>query len=155
LAVVIGRPGRRIAKSDALSHVAGYTCFNDTTIRDWQRHGTIPLPGKNFFHCGSCGPWLVTSDEIRDPSKLALTTRVNGKELQNAVTDLIFDIPTLIEYVSGFTPLEPGDIIATGTPNGVGMHFNPPIWLKAGDVVEVTISGIGTLVNPVEDEPAS
>lgn len=152
LAVIIGKKGRRIAASGALDHVAGYTCFNDTTIRDWQRHGTIALPGKNFFRCGSCGPWLVTADEVGDPSKLWLKTVLNGVEMQDSSTEMIFDVATLIEYVSGFTPLEAGDVIATGTPNGVGMQRNPPVWLKDGDVIEVTISGIGTLLNPIEDE---
>jgi 2-keto-4-pentenoate hydratase/2-oxohepta-3-ene-1,7-dioic acid hydratase in catechol pathway len=152
LGVIIGKRGRYIDKQSAFSYVAGYTCFNDVTIRDWQRHGTVALPGKNFYRSGSCGPWLVTADEVPDPSNLMLTVTLNGEEMQRARTDMIFDIPTLIAYLSAFTPLEPGDVIATGTPSGVGMQRKPPVWLKHGDVIEVTISGLGTLSNPIEDE---
>jgi 2-keto-4-pentenoate hydratase/2-oxohepta-3-ene-1,7-dioic acid hydratase in catechol pathway len=153
LAIVIGRPGRYIARQDALSYVAGYSCFNDASIRDWQRHNPGPTPGKNFYHCGAFGPWLVTSDEIPDPTALTLETRLNGETVQHTSTDLmIHDVPRIIEYCSGFTPLEPGDVIATGTPSGVGHGRTPPLWMRAGDVIEVTISGIGTLRNTVVDE---
>ncbi|HEY4253225.1 MAG TPA: fumarylacetoacetate hydrolase family protein [Roseomonas sp.] len=148
LAVIIGKPGRHIAKDAALSHIAGYACFNDGSVRDWQKHTTTS--GKNFFASGPFGPWMVTADEIPDPAALTLTTRVNGEQRQHTSTgDLIYDIPTLINYVSSITPLAPGDVIATGTPEGVASYRNPPAWLKPGDVVEVEISGIGILRNPV------
>lgn len=154
LAVIIGRGGRHIAQSDALSHVAGYTCLNDGSVRDWQRHTAQLLPGKNFTASGSVGPWMVTADEIPDPSKLTLVTRVNGMEVQRTSTgDMIFSIPFLIEYISTFIDLNPGDVLATGTPAGVGLYRDPQLWLKAGDVLEVEISGIGVLRNPVVDEP--
>jgi 2-keto-4-pentenoate hydratase/2-oxohepta-3-ene-1,7-dioic acid hydratase in catechol pathway len=151
LAVVIGRAGRYIKREDALNYVFGYSCFNDASIRDWQRHNPGPTPGKNFYRCGSFGPWIVT--EIPDPHDLHLETRLNGEVVQDAHTSqLIHDVPRIIEYCSAFTPLEPGDVIATGTPSGVGMSRTPPLWMKAGDVVEVTISNIGTLRNVIEDE---
>jgi 2-keto-4-pentenoate hydratase/2-oxohepta-3-ene-1,7-dioic acid hydratase in catechol pathway len=153
LAVVIGSPGHYIPRGRALEHVAGYSCFNDASVRDWQRHNPGPTPGKNFFRCGSFGPWLVTADEIEDPVRLELTTTVNGVEVQHTTTDLmIYDVPTIIEYVSSFTPLLPGDVISTGTPAGVGMGRKPPLWLKPGDTVAVTISGIGTLENSIADD---
>ena len=149
LAVVIGRGGRHIPKAEALAHVAGYTCFHDASVRDIQLKHCLDA-GKNFLGTGPCGPWLVTSDEIADPGKLTLKTRLNGKELQNGnSSDLIFDIPTLIAYISGFTPLVPGDIISTGTPQGVGFTRKPPIFMKPGDVVEIEVEGIGVLRNPV------
>jgi len=153
LAVVIGKPGRRIAEVDALGHVAGYACYNEGSVRDWQRHTHQYTPGKNFASTGGFGPWMVTSDEIPDPARLTLETRLNGQVMQHSGTDLmIFPVPVVIAYVSTFTPLAPGDVIVTGTPGGVGSRRTPPVWLKAGDVVEVEISGIGTLVNPVADE---
>jgi 2-keto-4-pentenoate hydratase/2-oxohepta-3-ene-1,7-dioic acid hydratase in catechol pathway len=153
LCLVIGRPGRRIPRAEAMAHIAGYACFNDASVRDWQRHNPGPTPGKNFYHCGAFGPWLVTADEIPDPSALTLSTRVNGLEVQHTTTDLlIHDIPTIIEYVSSFTPLRTGDVISTGTPAGVQLGRKEPNWLKPGDVVEVTISGIGTLRNVIADD---
>jgi len=152
LAVVIGRGGRHIPKARALAHVAGYTCFHDASVRDIQLTHSLDA-GKNFIGTGPCGPWLVTRDEIADPAKLDLKTRLNGKELQNGnSSDLIFDIPTLIAYISSFTPLVPGDIISTGTPQGVGFTRKTPIWLKPGDVVEIEVEGIGVLRNPVVAE---
>lgn len=152
LAIVIGKAGRHIDKSAALDHVLGYSCFNDGSIRDFQfKHATAT--GKNFVSTGGFGPWIVTRDEIPDPSALTLTTRVNGAQVQHSGTnDLIFDVPSIIAYVSGFTPLTPGDVIATGTPSGVGFARKPPLWLKPGDVVEVEISRIGVLRNPVVAE---
>ena len=153
LAVIIGRAGRHIPPERALDHVAGYSCFNDASIRDWQRHNPGPTPGKNFYRCGALGPWLVTADEAGDPSQLTLTTHLNGAQVQHTTTDLMInDIPTIIAYISGFSPLEPGDVIATGTPAGVGHGRTPPLWMQPGDVVELTISGIGTLRNTIEDE---
>jgi 2-keto-4-pentenoate hydratase/2-oxohepta-3-ene-1,7-dioic acid hydratase in catechol pathway len=151
--VVIGKPAWRVAAAEALGFVAGYTCFNEGSVRDYQRHTTQWTPGKNFPKSGSFGPWLVTKDEVPDPTKLTLVTRVNGEERQRATTDLlVYSIETIIAYVSSFTPLAPGDVIATGTPGGVGSRRTPPVWLTRGDVVEVEVSGIGTLRNTVEDE---
>ena len=151
LAVVIGRAGRHIPAARALEHVAGYTCFNDGSVRDFQKHSVTA--GKNFPRTGPLGPWLVTADEIPDPAALTLTTRVNGQTMQSAGTeDMILTVQELIAYVSAFTPLAPGDVIATGTPEGVAHARRPPPWLKPGDVVEVEIGGIGTLRNPVVAE---
>jgi 2-keto-4-pentenoate hydratase/2-oxohepta-3-ene-1,7-dioic acid hydratase in catechol pathway len=153
LAVIIGRPGRAIAQADALDHVAGYACYNDASIRDWQRHTHQFTPGKNFPQTGAFGPWLVTADEIGDPMNLRLVTRLNGTVVQEAMTaDMIFSIAEIIAYVSTFTPLGPGDVIATGTPGGVGFKREPPLWMRPGDVVEVQIDGVGTLRNVIVDE---
>ena len=155
LAFVIGKRGRHIPEERALAHVAGYACYNDGSVRDYQRHTSQDLPGKNFWRSGSFGPWLVTTDEIADPSQLVVTSRVNGAEMQRGdVADFIFPIPALILYLSAIFPLEPGDVIATGTPFGCGITRDPKIWLKPGDVVEVEIAGIGTLVNSVIGEEA-
>ena len=151
LVAVIGKSGRHIKEADALSHVAGYTCFVDGSVRDYQKHAVTS--GKNFIGTGPLGPWLVTSDEIPDPGKLTLMTRLNGQEVQRSGTDmLIYSVARIISYVSTFTPLAAGDIIATGTPAGVGMRRNPPLWMKAGDRLEVEITGIGTLVSRIVDE---
>ena len=134
----------------ALESVLGYTCFNDGSVRDWQEHSTHFTAGKNFLGSGACGPWIVTADEIPDPAGLALQTRVNGETWQRApVSDLVFSVPYLVSYISTFTELLPGDIIATGTPSGVGAWRKPAYWLKDGDEVEVDISGIGILRNRV------
>ena len=155
LAVVIGQGGWKIPEGSALDHVAGYACYNDASVRDWQRHTSQFTPGKNFLHSGPFGPWLVTSDEIPDPSRLTLTTRLNGEVMQHATTDLlIFTIPVLINYISRFTRLEPGDVIVSGTPGGVGFKRDPQVFMKPGDLVEVEISDIGVLANPIEAEPA-
>jgi 2-keto-4-pentenoate hydratase/2-oxohepta-3-ene-1,7-dioic acid hydratase in catechol pathway len=153
LAVVIGRSAHRVAAADAFDYVAGYTCLNDGSIRDYQRHSSQFTAGKNFLKSGSIGPWLVTRDEIERVDQLDLETRLNGEVMQSSSTgDLIFDIPRLIEYCSAFTRLEPGDIIATGTPGGVGAARTPPVWLRPGDTIEVSISGIGVLRNTIADE---
>ena len=153
LAVVIGKTARHVKAADALKHVAGYSCYNDGSVRDWQKHTIQFTPGKNFPSTGGFGPWLVTTDEIPDPSRLTLTTRLNGAVVQHATTDdLIFDTGTLIEYLSTFTTLYPGDVIITGTTGGVGAFRQPPLWMKPGDVVEVEISSIGILRNTVVDE---
>jgi 2-keto-4-pentenoate hydratase/2-oxohepta-3-ene-1,7-dioic acid hydratase in catechol pathway len=151
LGVVIGRGGRHIARANALSHIAGYTCFNDVSVRDFQKQSVTA--GKNFPATAPMGPWLVTPDSIPDPGRLTLTTRLNGSVVQQAGTDtLIYDIPTIIAYLSQFTPLAPGDVIATGTPAGVGSGRRPPLWMKPGDVIEVDIDKVGLLRNHVVEE---
>jgi 2-keto-4-pentenoate hydratase/2-oxohepta-3-ene-1,7-dioic acid hydratase in catechol pathway len=151
LALIIGTPGRYIKAEDALSHVAGYTCFCETSVRDFIKASLVT--GKNFPACAPLGPWMVTADEIPDPSKLHLRTLLNGNVMQESGLDmLIHSVPELIAYVSNFTPLSPGDIISTGTPEGIGAKRNPPVWMKPGDTLEVEISGIGTLRGHVEDE---
>jgi 2-keto-4-pentenoate hydratase/2-oxohepta-3-ene-1,7-dioic acid hydratase in catechol pathway len=153
LALVIGRAGRHIPVEQALDHVAGYTCFVDGSVRDYQKISVTS--GKNFPGTGPLGPWIVTTDEIPDPKRLTLVTRLNGQEVQRSGTDLlIYSVPQIIAFCSDFTPLAPGDVIATGTPEGVGHRRTPPLWMKAGDVLEVEISGIGTLRNRVVDERA-
>lgn len=151
LACVIGRGGRHIRREDALAHIAGYSVFLDGSVRDWQKHSTSA--GKNFWRTGGFGPWLVTADEIADPSQLTLETRINGEVRQHVKTDmLIYDIPAIIAYLSDIAPLFPGDVIATGSPSGVAAGMKEPKWLREGDTVEVEISKIGTLVHPVLDE---
>jgi len=151
LALVIGKGGRHIAAERALEHVAGYTCFVDGSVRDYQKFSVTS--GKNFPGTGPLGPWLVTRDEIPDPGRLTLTTRLNGKEVQHATTDLlIYSIPQIIAFCSDFTALAPGDVISTGTPEGVGHGRKPPLWMKAGDTLEVEITGIGVLRVQVVDE---
>jgi 2-keto-4-pentenoate hydratase/2-oxohepta-3-ene-1,7-dioic acid hydratase in catechol pathway len=150
LTVVIGRTARRVRKADALSHVYGYTIINDATARTLQHRHKQWFLGKSLDGFCPMGPCIVTADEIPDPTRLRLQTRVNGELRQDApVSDLIFDIPTLIEEISALMTLEPGDLIATGTCAGVGIGFTPPKYLVAGDVVSITIEPIGTLVNPV------
>jgi 2-keto-4-pentenoate hydratase/2-oxohepta-3-ene-1,7-dioic acid hydratase in catechol pathway len=153
MAVIIGKSCRHVPKDRAHEVIAGYSCYNDGSIREWQRHSTQFTPGKNFFATGGFGPWIVTAEEVGDISKQTLRTRLNGEEMQHAtIDDLCFDVPTLIEYCSTFTRLEPGDVIVTGTTGGVGAYRTPPVWMKPGDVVEVEISGIGTLRNPIVQE---
>jgi 2-keto-4-pentenoate hydratase/2-oxohepta-3-ene-1,7-dioic acid hydratase in catechol pathway len=155
LAVVIGKPGRHVPAAQAMAHVAGYACYNEGSVRDWQRHTSQFLAGKTFAGTGAFGPWLVTADEIPDPSQLTLQTRLNGHVVQSTTTDLMITaIPQLIAYCSTLLPLLPGDVIVTGTPGGVGAKRTPPLWLRPGDVVEVEISGIGCLRNPVVAEAA-
>lgn len=150
MAVVIGKTGRHIKPECALEHVAGYACYNEGSIRDWQRHTSQFLAGKTFAGTGAFGPWLVTTDEIPDPTRLTLETRLNGKRVQHTTTDkLITSISDLIAYCSTILPLLPGDVIVTGTPGGVGLKRTPPLFMKPGDTVEVEISGIGVLRNPV------
>ncbi len=151
LAVVIGTPGRHIKIERALDHVAGYTCFVDGSVRDYQKFSVTS--GKNFPGTGPLGPWIVTIDEIPDPSRLTLMTRLNGKEVQRSGTDLlIYSIPHIIAFCSDFTALSAGDVIATGTPEGVGHRRTPPLWMKPGDTLEVEITGIGTLRTQITDE---
>ena len=153
LAVIIGRGGRRIRREDAMAHVAGYSIFNDVSVRDWQRHNIQFTPGKNFPATGAFGPEMVARDAIADIAGQRVQTRVNGELVQDQpVSDMIWDIPTIIEYCSTFTELAPGDVIASGTPGGVGDKRTPPLYLKAGDQVEVSVGEIGRLHNRVIDE---
>ncbi|MBJ3777075.1 fumarylacetoacetate hydrolase family protein [Acuticoccus mangrovi] len=150
--VVIGKPGRDIPAERALEHVFGYTCFNDGSLRDFQSRYKA-IVGKNFPSTGGIGPWIVTADEIPDPSALTLETRLNGTVMQHSDTSkMIFDIGAIIAFVSVFTELRPGDLIMTGTPEGVGKARKPPVWMKPGDVVEVEIGGVGVLRNTIVAE---
>jgi 2-keto-4-pentenoate hydratase/2-oxohepta-3-ene-1,7-dioic acid hydratase in catechol pathway len=151
LAVIIGRGGRRIDPDRAIHHIAGYTCFIDGSVRDYQKFSVSA--GKNFPATAPLGPWMVTADDIPDPTRLVLTTRLNGQQVQHASTDqLIHSIPQIVAFCSEFTQLYTGDIIATGTPEGVGARRKPPLWMKAGDVLEVEISEIGALCVRIVDE---
>lgn len=153
LAVVIGKPGRRIPADRAMEHVAGFSILMDGSVRDWQRHNIQFTPGKNFTASGAFGPAMVTPDEVGELGSQRVQTRLNGELVQDqAVSDMIFGVPAIIEYLSTFTELRPGDVIATGTPSGVGAGREPPLFMKAGDVLEVSIDGVGTLRNPVVDE---
>src|SRR4249919_1360824 len=154
LAVVIGRPGRHISEQAVGAHIAGYSCYNDVSVRDWQRHTAQWTPGKNFPNTGAFGPSLVTPDEIPDLGVLTLTTRLNGEVMQEApISDLIFSVPVIVSYISKFTPLYPGDVIPTGTPGGVGDRRDPPVYMKDGDIVEVEIDRVGILRNVVQTDP--
>lgn len=153
LAVVIGKGGRNIKRADAMRHVAGFSIFHDASVRDWQRHNIQFTPGKNFPGTGAFGPALVTPDEVADLGSQRVVTRLNGQVVQDQpVSDMIWDIGFVIEYVSTFTPLSPGDVIATGTPGGVGDKRHPPLYMKAGDTVQVEIGVIGMLTNRIIDE---
>ena len=153
LAITIGKGGRYIPEDKAMEHIAGYSCYNDGSIRDWQRHTSQYTPGKNFPATGPFGPYLVTKDEIGDYKKLPIETRLNGKVMQKAnLSDLIFPIPKLINYISSFTTLAVGDVIVTGTPGGVGDRRDPPIYMKPGDVVEVDIGKVGILMNFITED---
>jgi 2-keto-4-pentenoate hydratase/2-oxohepta-3-ene-1,7-dioic acid hydratase in catechol pathway len=153
IALVIGTGGRRIAEADAWRHIAGYACYNDGSIRDWQTATPQWTAGKNFWRTGGFGPWMVTRDEIADNQVMTLVTRLNGREMQRTTTDkLIHSIPRQIAHISAFMPLAPGDVIVTGTPGGVGAKRTPPVWMKAGDVVEVEVDAIGILRNGIRAE---
>ncbi len=153
LAVVIGNTARHVSECAALDCVAGYACYNDGSVRDWQRHTTQITSGKNFESTGAFGPWLVTADEFGTPGPQTLVTRLNGEEVQRATLDqMIFDVGKIIAYISAIATLHPGDVIVTGTPAGVGVFRKPPLFMKAGDVVAVEISGIGVLENTVTAE---
>ncbi|TRL34885.1 fumarylacetoacetate hydrolase family protein [Rhizobium straminoryzae] len=153
LAVIIGKPGRYISRADAMDHVAGYACYNDGSIRDFQYHTHQFTPGKNFPDTGAFGPWMMTPDELGPLPELRLQTRLNGVVVQDATfAQMIFDIARQIEYCSSFTRLEAGDVIVSGTPGGVGAKRNPPLWMKPGDVVEVEIDRLGTLRNTIVEE---
>lgn len=156
LAVVIGRRGRHIIAERALDHVAGYACFNDGSIRDFQKHTSQFMPGKNFDRSGSFGPWLVTPDEVGDVNALQLTTTLNGEVVQQTgINDLLFGVEALIAYMSQIWELLPGDVIATGTTGGVGSMRKPQLWMKPGDRVDVVIDKLGTLSNPIAQEDAA
>ena len=151
LAVVIGLGGRHIAPEASFRCVAGYSCFNDGSVRDFQKHSLTA--GKNFPGTGGLGPALVTADEVEDPQNLNITTRLNGNAVQSSNTrHMIYSIAEIVSYISRFTRLQPGDVIATGTPEGVGSRRKPPLWMKVGDIVEVEITAIGTLSNPIAME---
>jgi len=153
LAVVIGKGGRRIAEADAMDHVAGYSCFNDGSVRDYQKHTIQFTPGKNFPGTGPFGPELVTPDEIDDMDAVRVQAILNGEVMQSATLDhMIFPIPQLIAYISTFTELRPGDVIATGTPGGVGAKRSPPVWMKDGDEIVIDISGVGRLTSIIKAE---
>ena len=150
LAVIIGKGGRNIPEADAFEHVAGYACYNDGSIREWQFHAKQIASGTNFESTGGFGPWMVTADEIAPNQELKLVTRLNGEVVQSSHTGhMIFPIAKLISYASTIFTLVPGDVIATGTPAGVGWSRKPAWFMKPGDVCEVEIEGIGTLVNPI------
>lgn len=154
IAVVIGKAGRRIKEADAWQYVAGYSAYNEGSVRDWQKHTIQFTAGKNFTATGAFGPWMVTrgtgTDEIADGEELSLQTRLNGQTMQSTTTaSLIFSIPVLIEYISTFTSLQPGDVIVTGTPGGVGAKRVPPVWMKPGDTVEIEVGKVGVLVNSI------
>ena len=153
IAIVIGKGGRRISEDDAWSHIAGYACYNDGSLRDWQTATPQWTAGKNFWRTGGFGPWMVTADEIAAGQVMTLITRLNGVEMQRTTTDrLIHSIPRQIAFISTFTPLSPGDVIVTGTPGGVGAKRQPPVWMKPGDVVEVDVDAIGVLRNGIRTE---
>jgi 2-keto-4-pentenoate hydratase/2-oxohepta-3-ene-1,7-dioic acid hydratase in catechol pathway len=153
IAIVIGKGGRRIKEADAWDHIVGYSCYNEGSIRDWQNFTTQWIAGKNWWHSGAFGPWMVTSDEIKANQKMTLITRLNGIELQRATTDMmIHSIPSQIAYISTFTPLSPGDVIVTGTPGGVGNKRTPQVFMKPGDIVEIEVDAVGILRNTIRDE---
>ena len=155
IALVIGKGGRRIPRDSALDHIGAVTCLNEGCIRDWMRHGKLNITqGKNFYRCGAVGPWIVTADEFSNGyDAMRVTTRVNGEVRQNDTTaNILYDFSYLIAYASTWNALEPGDIISTGTPTGSGARLDPPTWLRAGDTVEVEVSGVGVLSNPIENE---
>ena len=153
LAVVIGRVARRVGEAEAMDYVAGYSCIAENSVRDWQRHSAQATPGKNFVNSGAFGPWLVTKDEAPDYRQMSIEGRLNGEIVQQDTgANMIFPVPSLVAYLSTFTELLPGDVIATGTPAGVGMSRKPPRYLREGDVFEVVIGGVGELRNPVKNE---
>jgi 2-keto-4-pentenoate hydratase/2-oxohepta-3-ene-1,7-dioic acid hydratase in catechol pathway len=153
IAVIIGKAGRRIPQARAWEHIAGYSCYNDGSVRDWQRHTIQWTAGKNFARTGGFGPWMVTAEEISPGATMTLSCRLNGERMQHATTEqMIFKIPKIIEYVSTWTTLAPGDVLVTGTPGGVGARRTPPIWMKPGDKVEVEIDKVGILENTIGED---
>lgn len=155
LAIVIGRSARHVSEARAHEVIAGYSCFAENSVRDWQKHAAQATPGKNFDASGAFGPWLVTPDEAGPVERMEVIGRLNGREVQREpASSMIFSVPQLIAYISTFTTLLPGDVISTGTPAGVGLGKKPPVWLIPGDVFEVEVTGVGVLRNPVIDEPS-
>jgi 2-keto-4-pentenoate hydratase/2-oxohepta-3-ene-1,7-dioic acid hydratase in catechol pathway len=153
LAAVIGTPCHRVPRDNALDYVVGYTIFNDGSVRDFQKRGPELTPGKNFFHSGSLGPWVVTADEVGDPQDISLRTKLNDEVMQAANTkDMIFDVATLISAISDFSYLQPGDVIATGTPAGVGFRRSPQRFMVPGECVTVEFDRVGALENQILDE---
>ena len=153
IAIIIGKGGRRISEADSWEHIAGYACYNDGSVRDWQVATSQWGPGKNFWRTGGFGPWMVTADEITPNQNMRLTTRLNGQVMQEATTDMmIHSIPRQIAYISTFIPLQPGDVIVTGTPGGVGNKREPQVFMKPGDVVEIEVDAVGVLRNGICDE---
>jgi len=153
LVVIIGKPGRHIREADAMNYVAGFSCYNEGSLRDFQRHSSQWTPGKNFPGTGAFGPFMVTPDEVGALAGRKIQTRLNGKVEQKSTLDMMIHSPArLIEYISSFAPLSPGDVIVTGTPGGVGWVRTPPLWMKAGDIVEVEIDGVGLLKNTIAAE---
>lgn len=153
LAVIVGKGGRHVSEADAMDYVAGYAVFNDGSVRDWQFHTKQITPGKNFYATAALGPWMVTKDDVPDPNNLSIKTTLNGEVVQDGNSrDMLFKIPAFIAYVSTIAPLVPGDVLATGTPSGVGFSRKPPLWMKAGDVCEIEIEKVGKLSNPVRAE---
>ena len=154
IALIIGKGGRRIPRDRALEHIGAVTCLNEGCIRDWMRHGKVNITqGKNFYRCGGFGPWAVTADEFDGYDGMRVTTRVNGEVRQDDTTaNILYDFSYLIAYASTWNFLQPGDVISTGTPTGSGARLDPPQWLRAGDTVEVEVSGVGVLSNPIENE---
>lgn len=155
IAVIIGKGGRRIQEADAWNHIAGYACYNDGSVRDWQNFTTQWIPGKNFFKTGGFGPWMVTADEIVPNQVMTLTTKLNGQEMQRTTTDMmIHSIPRQLAFISTVIPLKAGDVIVTGTPGGVGNKRTPQVFMKPGDVIEIEVDAIGVLRNGIEDDHA-
>jgi 2-keto-4-pentenoate hydratase/2-oxohepta-3-ene-1,7-dioic acid hydratase in catechol pathway len=153
LAVIVGKGGRYIPEAEAASHIAGYSCYNEVSVRDYQKHASQFTPGKNFPATGAFGPFFVTADDVGDLKGKKIRTRLNGKVVQDSTLDMMISSPArLIAYLSTFTPLSPGDVIASGTPGGVGWVRQPPLWMKPGDVAEVEIDGVGLLRNPIVAE---
>lgn len=153
LAVIISKQGRNISEDDALDYVAGYACFNDVSVRDWQKHNIQFTPGKNFPGTGPFGPYMISPDEAGDLADVHVISRLNGQVMQDQpIREMLFSVPKLIAYISTFTPLNPGDVIATGTPGGVGAKRNPPVWMQPGDVIEIDVGPVGKLVNRIERE---
>ena len=153
MAIIIGKAGRYIDETNAMDHVAGYACYNDATVRDWQKHTSQFIPGKNFYKTGGFGPYMLSADEVSNYKEMKIQTRLNGAIMQDAsLSDLIFPIEKLINYCSTFIELSPGDVIVTGTPGGVGDRRDPPVYMKDGDVVEIEISHLGVLKNIVHKE---
>ncbi len=153
IAMIIGKGGRRISRANAMEHVAGFGIYNDGSVREYQRHTSQFTPGKNFTATGGFGPWMMTKDEIGDLSQMELTTRLNGEVMQNAKAELlVHGFEELIEFCSTFIDLEPGDVIVTGTPGGVGAARKPPVFMQHGDEIEIEVTPIGKLVNPIISE---